>query len=358
MKKLFVILLLLGTWGVQAQEYEYSEEDIYRSPVRAILNKFSFTVSTGYNAVSYKHDLSGFYLIQSPTQQLIAVDDDQPLGLDYPAYSNWLNNPQLEEPILLENPYDVPYPSLDDPVLNPNLVLNTFAYNGDSLDLGFKRTSWAIPLNLRIRYNYQNLRVGVGISLLYHKVNSLKPTVDGLGIRNYEPDFSSVFQFKYYGMVGYKFLDFWDYSFAGELEFGKTNLGSKFNKAYIDQGMYFNLGLSVEKNLSEYFRIIVKPSYDFRSFNMSIPGSTGGIKNANPSFNLNFGVSITIPEIPRSPMKSDHVQLKHVIVDPQTGRYIEVRGQPIWKVQNPKVGQNHRKLERYKFKNRRKMNPY
>ena len=78
---------------------------------------------------------------------------------------------------------------------------------------------------------------------------------------------------------------------------------------------------------------------------------------SNNAFFFQVGVSINIPEIPRSPMKSDHIQLKHVLSDDE-GRLKEFRGQPIWKVQNPKVGQNHRRLWRYKLKNRRKLDPY
>ena len=112
------------------------------------------------------------------------------------------------------------------------------------------------------------------------------------------------------------------------------------------------------KNLSEYFRVIFKPSYDFKNYNLSVPGTSSSIKHKQPTWFFQFGISITFPEIPRSPIKSDHVQLKHVITDPSSGRLMEVRGQPIWKRQNPKVGENDRKLWRYKRKNRKKLNPY
>ena len=62
------------------------------------------------------------------------------------------------------------------------------------------------------------------------------------------------------------------------------------------------------------------------------------------AFYLQFGISMNIPELRRSPIKADHVQLKHVITDPKYGRLEEVRGQPLWKKQNPKVGQNHRRF--------------
>ncbi|MBU2916178.1 hypothetical protein [Reichenbachiella agariperforans] len=358
MRYKLIIWFCVISWSAVAQEYEYTEQDIYRSPVRAVLNMFSMTVSTGYNATTYKHSLSGYYLIQTQTGQYITENTGEALPLEFETYENWLNDPQIGIPVNLEDTFDVPYPGISNPVNNPLLVNSDRIFNADSLGLGFKRTSWAVPLNLRVRFNYKGFRVGGGVSFLYQKINSLKPTVEGLGIRNYEPNIGSVFQFKYFGMVGYKFYDFWNYSFAGEVEFGKEKyLGDKFNTALMNQSVYFNLGISIEKNLSEYFRVVVKPSYNFQSYQMAMP-SMGSVKHNTPSFNINFGISITIPEIPRTPMKSDHVQLKHVIVDPETGRYTEVRGQPIWKVQNPKVGQNHRKLWRYKWRNKREINPY
>ncbi|MCV9386086.1 hypothetical protein [Reichenbachiella ulvae] len=359
MRKFLIIasLVVISFGSVWAQEYDISPEDIHRSPVRRVLNMFSFTVSTGYHAVTYKHSLNGYYLIQTPDNQYITIDTGEALGLQFDSYENWLNDPALALPVALEDTFSIPFPGISNPVLNPALINDNRAYDADSLGLGFKRTSWAVPLNVRLRFNYKGFRIGGGVSLLYHQINSLKPTVEGLGIRNYEPNVSSVFQFQYFGMLGYKFYDFWDYSFAAELEIGKDKyLGSKFNQGAMNQRVYYNFGISIEKNISEYFRIIVKPSYDLRSFDMNLPG--GSIRHGNNSFNIDFGISITIPEIPRSPMPSDHIQLKHVIQDPKNGYYYEVRGQPIWKRQNPKVGENHRKLWRYRWRNKRKMNPY
>lgn len=341
-----------------AQEYPVTEEDIHRPPVRKILNMFSITMTTGYHAVTYKHDLDGYYLIQTPTDQYITIDTGEPLTSEYESYENWLNNPSIGIPVALEDTLDIPYSGISNPVLNPILNNDNVAYDADSLGIGFKRVSWAVPLNLRLRFNYKDFRIGGGVSLLYHQINSLKPTVDGLGIRNYEPNINSAFQFKYFGMLGYKFYDYWDWSFAAELELGKDKyLGSKFNQGAMNQFMYYNFGISMEKNISEYFRVVIKPSYDFRRYQMNIPGGSA-INNGNNSFNLNVGISITIPEIPRSPIPSDHIQLKHVIRDPEHGYYTEVRGQPIWKRQNPKVGENHRRLWRYRWKNKHKMNPY
>ncbi|MFY0626617.1 MAG: hypothetical protein JXR07_09990 [Reichenbachiella sp.] len=355
MRRIIIIFLFICAFAARAQEYEYSEADICRPPILAFLNHFSITVSTGYNSTKYKHDLSGYYLLQSNDAQLITVNNGPIDPNAFPdTFQNWFNGVSLMDSADLRDLYEVPYQGLPNPVNNPLLQQGFKAFDADSLDLGFKDKGWGIPINLAVRFNYQDFRIGFGISGEYHKVNSLAPTNSSLGIRNYQPNFNSSFFFKYYGQLGYKFWDFWDYSFAGELEIGKYNMGNNFT---VQNGVFYNLGISIEKNISEYFRIILKQSYEIKSYDVQVPLGPS-IKHSNNSYQIHFGASITIPELRRSPMKSDHVQLKHVIRDPETGKYMEVRGQPFWKRQNPKVGENHRKLWRYKNKNKKKLNPY
>lgn len=353
-----VILFSVFSLGLFAQEYKVDVDQIYRPPVRKVLNMFSFTLSTGYNHTTYKHSLSGFYLLQNDASQFLALKEGTILTDEIQVYSDWFNQPTARGVIEVEDRYDVPYAPLDAPVLNPLLKDELVIYDTDSLGLQYKGVGWGVPLNLGLRFNYKGFRIGGGLNVEFHRMRELKPSVEGLGIRNYTPNFKGAILFSYYGQVGYKFLDFWDYSFAGEVEFGKNKMGKHFDAGSISQGIYVNLGVSIEKNLSEYFRVIVKPSFDFKSYNMAVAGSGSSIQHKNNAFKINFGVSITIPEIPRSPMKSDHIQLKHVLLDAKTQRYYEVRGQPFWKVQNPKVGQNYRKLWKEKFRNKRKLNPY
>ncbi|MFY0652226.1 MAG: hypothetical protein JXQ96_09345 [Cyclobacteriaceae bacterium] len=362
MKFRFTILIacLISPLIGIGQEYEIDETQIYRSPFKKFMNNFSVTISTGYGKTNYSHSLQGFYLVQTPSNQYIADNDGQPLGTEFDVYSDWLNDPVIAETLTRIDSFDVPYRPIVDPVNNPLLRSDTEIFNADSLGLQFSGKGMSIPLSLSLRYNYQRFRIGGGYMFEYHKIKQFDPreSVEPLGIRQYQPNFRSTFYRRYWGELGYRFYDFWDYSFAGELQIGKFNSGGNFNSALIQRGMYFNLGISIEKNLSEYFRIIFKPSYDFKNYKISIPGTDKVIAHKQPTFFWQLGISITFPEIPRSPIKSDHVQLKHVITDPATGRYMEVRGQPIYKRQNPKVGENHRKLWRYKHKNKRKINPY
>lgn len=342
---------------INAQEYEYSAEEIYRSPIRKILNKFSATISTGYGFTNYKHSLSGFYYVQTSTNQYLVENTGTPIGEQFAGLSNWLNNPVIVSNISNVNPFDIPFPPIDDPINNPVLKNRTLILKADSLDLKYNGKGSSIPLLLSIKYNFKNFRIGIGYMIELHTIKSFKSNQSQLGIRNYTPDFKTAFFNRYFLILGYKFYDFWSYSFAGEIQIEKFK-GRKLNTQFTSRKLNFNIGISIEKNLSEYFKIIVKPSYVFNNYTISLPGTSKSIKHKQPSFFLQVGISIIFPEIPRSPIKSDHVQVKHVITHPKTGRYKEVRGQPIYKVQNPKVGQNHRKLWRYKNKNKKKMNPY
>ncbi len=360
LKKIIAIALsLLAIVSItQAQEYEISESDIYRSPIRKVLNYFSATITTGRARTHYKHSLSGFYYIKtSDGQQYLYEDNGTPPTEVFDGTSNWLNNPILSQSISPIIDLDVPFPPIDSPVNNPLLTGRPLILRADSLGLEYTGVGRGIPITLSLTFNYKNFRIGGGLMIERSRLKSLESNRSDL-IPNYIPDFKTSYFKRYFVLLGYKFYDFWDYSFAGEVRIGKFNGGKNFNSPLISRGVNFSMGISIEKNLSQYFRVIFKPSYDFNSYTISIPGTGKSIKHRQPTMFYQVGISITFPEIPRSPIKSDGVQLKHVIRDPKTGGYKEVRGQPLYKIQNPKVGQNYKKMHRDKFKNRKKLNPY
>jgi len=331
-------------------------ESVYRSPIRRVLNKFSLNFSSGYGVTRYAHSLQGFNLIQTNDQLFIAPDDGEPLVDETNGIFNWLNNPTLQENLAIRNTFEVPDNRLENPVNNP-LLLGARVFNGDSLDLRYVGIGHNVPINLSLHFNIYKFRIGGGIQFEKQWIRPLKPTVLKNDIQAYQPNFKTNNFFRYYGMVGYQFYDWWDYTFAAELQIGKIRGGNNFNESLISRGLVTNFGIIIEDNLSEYFRITLKPGIDIKNYTISLPEGPP-IKHSYHAFYLQIGVSFTFPEIPRSPIKSDHVQLKHIITHPKSGKRMEVRGQPFWKVQNPKVGQNHKKVLRNKGKNKKKFNPF
>lgn len=332
--------------------------DIYRNPFRVFVNNISWTLTTGYAATDYKHDLAGFYFYQDAQNQFI-LDNDVQLGSIFEGYQNWMSNAIPGQPVIVENQFDVPYEYLPNPVNNPVLLNQQFLADADTLGLSFSSLASTIPVLASIHYDWKDFRFGFGFQYEKHFMKPLQPSVLSETIRPYEPAFKSTHYTKWFGVIGYRFYEYWNFSFVAEAQIGRAKPGPQINSSALGIGQKFfaNLGVSIENNLSEYVRIIFKPSFDIKSYVINLPDASS-IRHKNSAFMFQFGLSINIPEIPRSPMKSDHVQLKHVITDPASGRLMEVRGQPMWKKQNPKVGENHRRLWRYKLKNRRKIDPY
>lgn len=348
-------MLCISQMGIiQAQD----SDGIYRSPVRKVLNAFSINFSTGYAITRYSHDLDGYYLIQTPQELLLTPNNGEPPSTTLiQGTTNWFNNPIRIDSIINQNVFEVPFNRLPNPVNNPLLRNQTQVFNADSLGLSYVGYGHGIPVNLSLHYNIADIRIGGGVQYEKHWVRKLKPTILDTQIREYQTDFKSTNYWRYYGYIGYKFYNWWNYSFAAEIQLGRINAGQEFNTGAITRGIFTNIGVTIEDNWSEYFRVTLRPSIDIRSFSVAMPAGPT-IRHAYPSFQLQIGFSFNYPEIPRSPMKADHIQLKHVLTDPKTGRRMEVRGQPFWKRQNPKVGENHRKLFRNKGRNKKKINPY
>jgi len=338
----------------------YQKYDIYRNQSRVLLNKISFSFSTGMSANTFRHNLSNFYYYQDANQALLIakpsegnIFDGSPLV----GTGNWLNNPfsSLEIDTLLR--FDTPYDYLRNPVNNPLLQRNYLLLDSDTISLGFENVIRGIPVNLGAYFAYKKFRLGGGFAFEQLAMRTLNSTYKPEVIRVYQPDFSKTWLTKWYAMGGYRFLEFWNYHFVLEGQIGRINYGKDFSASALSRGIYWNASLSIENIRSEYFKIFFKPGFDSRNYFIQLPDG-GNIKHLHNTLSFQLGVTINIPEIPRSPYPSDHVQLKHVITDIQTGQLKEVRGQPFWKEQNPKVGQNDRKLFRYKQSNKRKLHPY
>ena len=367
MKLVKHFILITGVWILCAGEVlaqkpgfqpppRRKSSDLYRNPVRVLVNKFSITGTTGYGLAVYSHELNNVYFYQSQGNQMIV-----PTGT-VAGFSNWFNRSTPSDTLDLTNYYDVPYSPLDSPVFNPGLRQDYFQ-DTDSIPLKFRSVSNSIPITLAVHYNYQKFRAGAGVTFERQYFTLFKPTTLKEIIRPFDPEVFPVFFQRYFGTLGYRFYDFWSYSFAAEGQAGILRGGGKvkgepvpqsvYDPEVVQRGAFFNVGVSIEKNLSEYFRVIVKPSFDYHYFNTALANGIS-IPHRQQTFFIQAGISINIPDIRRCPLPSCAIQLKHA----HNGNNEIVRGQPIAKHQNPKMGQNHRQLFRYKWKNRKKMEPY
>jgi hypothetical protein len=135
-------------------------------------------------------------------------------------------------------------------------------------------------------------------------------------------------------------------------------MGGGFDRDVISNDFFVNIGISLEKVYSEYFRVYLRPSYEIKSFQVNMPdGAASSVLDvSNNAVYLTLGVSINYPDLPRSPITNDETQMKHYISDSKGNRML-VRGQPFWKKQDPKIGELYPELRKSKRK-RRGMFPF
>jgi len=228
-----------------------------------------------------------------------------------------------------------------------------FRVSSDTSKLGFKGHGLNIPLKATLHYEFlKRYRIGIGYSYelmsmgTYHSI-SYQDKISG-----FRPAKPTGFMNKYFVMLGGSFYRLGDYLFTGDLNIGGYSPGTNFNKSLIKKGIYGNIGVTVEKDFSEYLRGFIRPSFEMKGYTLSVDDKS--IKHHLNAVYINIGVTYSLPSLPRCYNKNCHAQINHAHGD----REYRSRMHKIWKWQNPNYGQNNPELIRYKGKNKRKLNPY
>ncbi len=299
------------------------------STFRRILSKVTFGLSTGYGSTTFKHNLDGFGVIQNP--------DSMP-KLFRPAsvatgYSNWINRVQSS---------------------GNTVQPGAFLASSDTTKLGFKSKAFNIPLKATIHVEFSRYRIGAGYSYEYTHLGSFNATNYSDEISSFSPDVSSFFMKKYFLMVGAAVYRYNEYLLVVDANIGGYKLGNKFDNSVIKKGIYFNLGAAVEREMSEYFKLFVRPSYEFKGYKISMPETGPSINHRMNAFYLNIGATYRFPELRRCFLKTCKAQMNHA----HGNREYRSRVHPIYKKQNPHYGENYPNLIKYKGKNKKKLNPY
>jgi hypothetical protein len=299
------------------------------SLLRILLSKLNFGLSTGFGATTLKHEFDGFGVYQPGGGAPVIFNPVTPTN----GYSNWFN--QVTPTTLVINPAN-------------------FSATSDTTTLGFKSKSLNIPLRATLHVEFNRFRIGGGYSFEYTRVNDFEPLTYENDIRAFTPDVSSFFLKKYFLLFGVSFYRYEKFLFTADANLGGYGLGKKFDKAIIDRSMFFNLGVTVEREMSEYFKLFARPSFEFKNYDITIQEAGRSIRHGMNAFYLNIGASYRIPELRRCFIKECKAQINHA----HGNREYRSRVHPIYKKQNPHYGENYPNLIKYKGKNKRKLNPY
>ncbi len=314
-------------------------EEKHDYPIRNFFNKFSINLSTGYGRTFYRHTLENFsYLRNENGSYTIPVGGTPPFSVmpnsTVQGYSNWFTG--ADSTLIRTGD-------------SPDSEVNGYKYLAatDTSDILMKGGGYTIPLHLSVYYNLYRLRLGGGVGLDFHSARVPEP--DNFLSEFPEPGRISTTMFRYYFLVGYSVYEFYDNAFGVDVRVGNLNRGGGFQAA---PGSFVNIGITAEKVISEYFRLYVRPAYEIKQYSVDLPDGTA-INHRDNALFVNIGVSIRYPDLPRSPFKNDKIQMRHYISDPMGNRR-EFRGQPMWRKQDPKIGELFPEMTKTKRKRQAK----
>lgn len=298
--------------------------------IRKLLSKFTFGLSTGYGSTTFRHELNGYGIYQPATGNPVVFDPANPtLG-----YSNWFN--RIDTATFTMDPAD-------------------FVTTSEEGKIGFRSKSFNIPLRATLHYEFlKYYRVGLGYSLEFTKVRDFEPISHGDEINTYVPRVSSFMMQKYFLILGGSVYRYDNYLLTIDANIGGYGLGKKFDKENMKRGVFVNLGATIEREMSEYFRLFIRPSYEIKGFTLNGIEGSGNFKHKMSAFYVHIGATYRLPELRKCFHKQCNAQINHA----HGNREYRSRKHPIWKKQNPHYGENYPELLKYKGKNKRKLNPY
>jgi hypothetical protein len=297
--------------------------------IRKVISKFTFGLSTGFGSTTFRHEVDGFGIYQNPGAAPQLFESANVAS----GYSNWFNKVTTTTS-----------------AIQPG----AFRVNSDTAEIGFKSNSFNIPLKATLHVEFDKYRIGGGYTVEMTMMNDFRPISYSDRINDYSPEFSSFVLQKYFGMIGGTVYRYNEYLLVVDANIGGYNLGKNFDKSAIKKGVFLNLGVAVEREMSEYFRLFVRPSYEIKSYKLNIPETNQSITHKFNAFYLNVGATYRFPELRRCFLKTCKAQMNHA----HGNKEYRSRVHPIYKKQNPHYGENHPNLIKYKGKNKYKLNPY
>lgn len=329
-----VLILPVELLAQDDEKPTFPLETIYakrkKNTTRAFLRNFKFTFSTGVGTTYMNHKLDSFGIFQRTGFSPRIFPNDTTTS----RYSNWINEVTAD---------------------TLTIIPDSFLVSGDTAKLGFKGKGFNIPINVTLHYEFlKRFRIGGGYAYEPMWLGTFNSISFQDRVNSFKPNNTFGWMQKYYGMVGASFYRIDKFLFTGDLHIGGFKPGKNFARELIEKGMYVNLGVSIEYEFSEYLRGLVRPSFDFKKYTLTIPGNANTIEHKMNAAYVQVGLTYSLPELPRCYLHDCKIQMNHA----HGNREYRSRVHPFFKKQNPNYGENHPTLIKYKGRNKRKLNPY
>lgn len=325
----------------------YIGQEPKRNALLAICNKFKLGIGTGWGRTYYSHKMEDVaFLAKGDTLFIFDPNENISGGSISTGYTGWLGNPVAHNAFIVGSDTisatNIPIDADDD-------LLST-----DTADIKMRSRSRTIPLNFTLEFNFKKYRIGIGYQFGFQTMNSFSPKENADTLAGFTPSYKRATFKRYYLMLGYQFYQSGHFKAVVDAKIGRMRFGKHYNTSVITTGVLFNLGVSAELQFSEYLTAYARPSLEYKSYTVKIPETTYSFNHAYPAVFVEVGIKLGIPRLRRCPLDKCSTQINHV----HWGTEYRSRKHPFWKWQNPKYGENYKKLLKYKGKNKRKRNPY
>jgi len=183
----------------------------------------------------------------------------------------------------------------------------------------FKGQGATIPISLLTYVDlWKKLRLGLGGTLFIDTLVELVPEGDKhQDLGTYVPRSKTHYRVRPCASLGYKVIENATFSTLLDVHAGFDFIHSSLSSAPINKlASTFSLGLSVEKHISEYFRVFGRTSYELGSISDSHHFDSADTSRfivllEQSSALFQVGISFNCPEIPRCPVPRCKVQAKH-----------------------------------------------
>lgn len=337
--KLFILFLLVLNNELSAQipvppgwYHEAKPHQLFRG----LLSRVHFEITPGIGRTFFRHSPEG----------LAVYSGAQGVQLFNPTAYNPLTDSiggTLTQWVNTSIPGQSIYVGQDD------FILST-----DTVNLKMKGKDRVIPMSISAYIIIDRFKIGGGFSFDPHFMGSFNSNIYQSRIQSWKPDVPVAFFKHYYGIFGANIYRYMDWMFSGDLRIGTWNPGKNYNLAIIQKGININLGFGMERELSEYLSLYLRPSFELKSYTLAIPESSFSIKHKLNAYRINFGIIWRLPELPKCFIKRCHIQINHQHGD----REYRSRMHPFWKKQNPNYGENYPTLLMYKKNLRRTKSVY
>ncbi|MFM7329689.1 MAG: hypothetical protein ACKO3B_13270, partial [Bacteroidota bacterium] len=280
-----------------------------------LLSHVEFSGSIGGGLSRVTQELLNLGLFQGASQQPIIFGP--PSGTPSTGFTSW--------PVA---PRSVPL----------NITANTgdFLFNTENQRLRYRGQGIALPVEFMASTSFKRFRVGVGAGVYYFGVSELRSVEKPGQLRAIAFSNKTLAIRTLYLYAGYDVYRWQDLVLAADLQVGKPTLGKAFDLPPVTTPIFVGAGVTIRKEITEYFSLFARPSLTLTGYRYS-PGGSGEISQRALAFTVSAGVTIRVPELPRCFVKTCGVQMNH----PHGNREYRSRMHPIYKRQNPGYGENY-----------------